>query len=116
MEVPKIYIETTLFNFYFAETRGQYSGKVVGLCRDARRFFASIMAGDFGPYTSEYVIEELSETRNKGHRHEMLKLVKDFGVTVLPKDERAIRLAGKYIEAAAIPAKHITDARKSIFC
>jgi len=68
------------------------------------------MAGDFEPYTSVYVIEELEETHKKGWRDEMMKLVGDFGVRVLPKNERVGRLADKYIEATAIPAKHRTDA------
>ena len=68
------------------------------------------MAGDFQPYTSEYVIKELRETRDTGRRKEMLKLVTDFGVKVLPEGERVERLAGRYIEAGAVPAKHRTDA------
>jgi len=110
MEAPKVYLETTLFNFYFAQTRGQYYGKTIEYCRDARRFFEAIEDGEFEPYTSEYVVGELRRTSNERRREEMLKLVKDCGVIVLPKDERARRLANRYIEAMAIPAKHRTDA------
>ena len=110
METPKVYIETTLFNFYFAETRGQYYGKTVVYCRDARRFFAAVEAGEFEPYTSEAVIDELMETHNTGHRAEMMKLVEDFAITSLPVNERVRWLADRYIEAGAIPAKQRTDA------
>ena len=110
METPKVYIETTLFNMYFAETRGQYYGKTVEYCRDARRFFEEIEAGEFEPYTSEYVINEIRQTRDTRRRDEMLKLVKDLGVKVLPEDEMVERLADKYVEATAIPAKQRTDA------
>jgi len=110
METPKVYIETTLFNFYFAHTRGQYYGKTVEYCRDARRFFEAVKAGEFEPYTSEDVIRELRKTRDKCRRDEMLKLLEDCGVRVLPEDERVEWLADRYIEATAIPAKHRTDA------
>jgi len=72
METPRVYLETTIFNFYFAETRGQYYGRTIGYCRDARRFFAAIEAGEFEPYTSVYVIRELRKTRNEVWRDEML--------------------------------------------
>ena len=111
MEAPRVYIETTLFNMYFAETRGQYHGKTVGYCRDARRFFEAVEAGEFEPYTSEIVIGELEETADKGRRDEMMKLVDDFAITTLPLDERVKWLADRYIEAGAIPATQKTDAR-----
>ena len=110
METPKVYIETTLFNMYFAETRGQYYGKTVEYCRDARRFFEAVEAGEFEPYTSEVVVDELKKTRNTGRRDEMLKLVDDFAITSLPVDKRVRWLADRYIEAGAIPAKQRTDA------
>jgi len=110
METPRVYLETTLFNFYFAETRGQYYGKTTGYCQDARRFFEAITAGDFEPYTSVDVVREIKATRNEGRRAEMMKLFDDCGVMVLPKDERVERLADRYIEAGAIPARHRTDA------
>ena len=110
METPKVYIETTLFNFYFAETRRQYYGRTVDLCRDARLFFDAVGEGEFEPYTSDYVMAELEDVYNEGYRLEMLQLVADYGVTVLPRDGREEWLADKYIEATAIPAKHRTDA------
>jgi len=110
METPKVYLETTLFNFYFAETRGQYYGKTVEYCRDARRFFEAIMAGDFEPYTSEYVTKEIEDDPDRQRQDEMLQLITDYGVKLLPFDERVKTLADKYIEAMAIPAKHRIDA------
>jgi len=40
----------------------------------------------------------------------MLKLIKDYGVTVLPVDEGAERLADLYIEAKAVTEKYWDDA------
>ena len=110
MKTPKVYIETTLFNFYFAETRDQYYGKTVGYCQDARRFFGAILAGDFRPYTSRYVVEEIMAYKNKEHQDEMLKLITDFGVKVLPRDDREGWLADQFVEAGAVPARYRDDA------
>jgi len=96
METPKVYLETTLFNVYFVETRGQYYGKTVRLCQDARRFFEAVEAREFEPYISEYVIEELGETRDTERKAEMMKLVDDRGVIVFPKDDRVEWLADKW--------------------
>jgi hypothetical protein len=50
--IPKIYLETTMFNFPFADDAPQYRA-------DTLRLFEEIRAGRFQPYTSEYVIREL---------------------------------------------------------
>jgi len=110
METPKVYIETTLFNFYFARTRGQYYGKTVGYCRDARLFFEAAREGYFEPYTSEHVMDEIKAYGDEKQRDEMLKLIADCGVRLLPFDERVGILADLYIEATAVPAKYRDDA------
>jgi len=110
MEAPKVYIETTLFNFYFAQTRGQYYGKAVRYCRETRLFFEAVRAGKFEPYTSDYVVAELENARNDEHRIEMLQLIAGYGVKVLPRDRQARWLANLYVEAGAITEKYKSDA------
>jgi hypothetical protein len=108
--MKKVYIETTLFNFYFAEGRNQYYGKTIKYCQDTKLFFDAVRAGKFEPYTSEYVIEEIEREENEKHRIEMLKLIADCDITILPRDERVERLAGQYIAASAIPGAFQNDA------
>jgi len=110
MKAPKVYLETTLFNFYFAQTRGQYYGRTVEYCTDARRFFEAVRAGEFEPYTSKYVTDEIEDCDNEEHRLEMGKLIADHDVIILSADERAERLADLYVEATAIPARYRDDA------
>lgn len=93
MIVPKIYLETTIFNFYFAENGRQYFGKTVGYCQDTKRFFKAVKAGKYQPYTSEYVIAEIEQDINDEHRLEMLNLITDYEIIILPKSEEALRLA-----------------------
>jgi hypothetical protein len=59
MSITKIYLETTIFNFYFAERGRQYFGKTVEYCKETKQVFEAIKAGKFKPYTSEYVIAEI---------------------------------------------------------
>ena len=106
----KVYIETTLFNFYFAEKGKQYFGKTVKYCQETKRFFEAVRAGKFEPYTSEYVIEEIRRESNEEHRLEMLKLIGDCNVTILPDDEKTEWLAGQYIEEKANSEKFPDDA------
>ena len=108
--MQKVYIETTLFNFYFAEKGKQYYGKTVRLCQETKRFFEGIDAGKFEPYTSQTVVAEIWRTRNTELRDEMLQLIDDYDITVLPEDEEAVWLAKQYIEAEAIPGAQLEDA------
>ena len=109
-QAQSIYIETTLLNFYFAEMGKQYFGKTVEYCQDTKRFFDEVKAGKFEPYTSEYVIEEIEEDSNTERRLEMLKLIADCKVKILPGNEETERLARLYIEAGAIPETFPDDA------
>ncbi|MDR1669285.1 MAG: hypothetical protein LBR76_04935 [Oscillospiraceae bacterium] len=55
MRKLKIYIETTLFNFYFDETREAHA--------DTLRLFEDISAGKYEAYTSDYTVAELEALR-----------------------------------------------------
>jgi rRNA-processing protein FCF1 len=52
MKVPTVYLETTIFNFPFADDAPQYKADTV-------RLFEEIKAEKFRPFTSEYVTQEL---------------------------------------------------------
>ena len=51
MRVPRIYLETTMFNYYFDEDRDAHA--------DTVRLFEDIAAGKYAAFTSVYVIDEL---------------------------------------------------------
>jgi rRNA-processing protein FCF1 len=99
----KIYLETTMFNFPFADDAPQYTA-------DTNRLFAEIKAGKFEPYTSEYVIEELNKTKNEHRKKQMLQLLVDCGAYVLEQNEEIERLAAIYIAEGVIPTAYDTDA------
>jgi predicted nucleic acid-binding protein len=101
--IPTIYLETTIFNFPFADDSPQYKA-------DTLRLFAEIKAGKFKPFTSEYVLDELEDTKDAGKLKDMKALIADHKVKVLPGNDETIRLAGQYIKAGVIPEKYTTDA------
>jgi hypothetical protein len=58
MEVPKIYLETTMFSFYYGqETTPEYRQYKA----EARAVFDLIKAGEYEPYTSLYAIGEIDD-------------------------------------------------------
>jgi len=103
MRVPTIYLETTIFNFPFADDAPQYKA-------EARQLFTEIKAGKFKPFTSEYVLDELVETKDLEKLKEMKALITDNAIEVLPGNDEIIRLADLYVAEGVIPAKYSTDA------
>jgi hypothetical protein len=97
----KIYLETTVFNYYFDIERDAHPATV--------QLFNEIHSGKFIRYTSIYVIEELENTKgDKGHK--ILNLIPKFNVVVLPKNDDAVHLAKLYIESNIIPHRYLLDA------
>ena len=101
MIIPKIYLETTIFNFYFDTDRDAYA--------DTVKLFKEIKAGKYKAYTSTYVTKEL-EAAPEPKCSKMMKLISDYNIAVLaPSDEAAV-LAQKYIASGIIPEKYQADA------
>ena len=101
MKVPSIYLETTIFNFPFADDAPQYKA-------DTLRLFAEIKAGKFKPFTSEYVTQEL-EAATDSHREDRLRLIKEYNVEIIPASDEAKNLAVTYIDMKIIPPAYGTD-------
>ena len=100
MRKQKIYIETTLFNFYFDTDREAHF--------DTVRLFEDIALGKYEAFTSDYVINELEETQGD-KREKMIALVKQCGIAVLILNDEAERLADIYVEQGILPLKYRTD-------
>jgi len=103
MKVPKIYLETTIFNFPFADDAPQYKS-------DTLKLFEEIGAGKFKAYTSGYVIRELENTEDVEKRKRMSSLIGNYGIDVLPVNEEAEHLADIYVREGIVPEKYTADA------
>ena len=101
MRVPKVYIETSVFNFVFADDAPDKR-------RDTIELFEEIRQGKYIPFTSAAVIEELSGAQEP-KRGQLLSLVDEYNVTIFPTNAEALRLAGLYVAENVIPQKYLTD-------
>ena len=100
MRKQKIYLETTLFNYYFDVDRENHP--------DTVRLFEDIKAGKYVAFTSLYVVDELGKAPIE-KRDNMIALIERFGITALALSDEAERLADNYVEQGIIPLKYRTD-------
>jgi len=103
MRIPRIYLETTIFNFPFADDAPQYKA-------DTLKLFGEIRTGKFRPFTSEYVMRELEEIKDMEKLEKMKALVDDYNIEIIPENEEARRLAGIYVKDGIIKERYRTDA------
>jgi predicted nucleic acid-binding protein len=102
MRVPKIYLETSVFNFYFADDAPDKRD-------DTLRLFEEIRQGKYEPYTSVFVVEEL-RAAPEPKRSQMLDIIRQYGIIALPGESESRRMAGLYVAEGIIPGKYLTDA------
>jgi predicted nucleic acid-binding protein len=101
MDRQKVYLETTMFNYYFDTTKNAQPVTVV--------FFEAIGSGQFEAYTSGYAYNELVKAPEP-LRTNMLNLIEKYHITVLDTSDEIIQLAEHYIESNIIPRKKNVDA------
>jgi len=101
MRKQKVYLETTMFNYYFDETKNAQPCTVA--------FFEAIGSGQFEGYTSVYAYDELDKAPEP-RRSNMLHLLDKYHITVLNSSDEIDQLAEKYIATNIIPRKKNIDA------
>ena len=101
MRKQKIYLETTLFNFYMDDDRGFAHSSTLML-------FKEIAAGKYDAFTSRFVIDELTGAP-EAKREKMLNLILKYGIPILETNNETVRMADLYIEYGIIPQKYRTD-------
>jgi len=97
----RLYLETTVFNYYFDENRDGHE--------DTVRLFEAIGAGEYEVFTSEYVMIELRKAKDP-KKSDMVALVEKYGITILGTDDEIVRLAMLYIHNGIMAAKFGFDA------
>ena len=100
MRKQKIYLETTLFNFYFDKDREAHAATV--------KLFKEIAAGKYEAFTSTYVTDEL-ENAPQEKRDKMIGLITEYGISVLAPNDDTVRIAELYTNEGIIPKKYFTD-------
>ncbi|MBQ9629836.1 MAG: PIN domain-containing protein [Synergistaceae bacterium] len=100
IEKLRLYLETTVFNYYFDEDRPGHE--------DVLKLFEAIKAGKYKAYTSELVAREL-EKAPEPKRSNMLALIEKYEVKSLSSNRKVETLGELYIEKGIIPASHLFD-------
>ena len=101
MRIPRIYLETSVFNFVFADDAPEKRA-------DTLKLFWEIKQGKHQAFTSSYVIAELEAARQP-KRDKMKDLIAEYDIRILPENPDTERLANAYIAAGIIPSKYATD-------
>ena len=107
MEKSKIYLETSVFSFY--HERLEY-GEYPKYKAQVREVFDRIKAGEFDPFTSIFVIDEIAKERNSEKLEKMRKLINEYDVAFLEVTDEVDRVAALYIKEGAISPAWETDA------
>jgi rRNA-processing protein FCF1 len=102
MKIPKIYLETSVFNFVFYDKEPEKQA-------DTIKLFKEIKKGRYRPFTSDYVMEEL-EKASEEKSEKMMGLITGYKVDRLKKTDEINRLAEIYVGEGIIPKKYDTDA------
>ena len=100
MRKQKIYLETTLFNFYFDKDREAHAATV--------KLFNEIAAGKYEAFTSTYVTDEL-ENAPQEKSEKMIGLITQYNISVLAPNDDTMRIADFYTNEGIIPKKYLTD-------
>jgi len=98
----KIYIDTSVLNFYFAD---DFPLEKTFTCR----LFDAVRQGYYEAYISSTVLEEINAAEEE-IREKLLSLVKDYELKVLVLNEEVENLAMEYISEGVIPEKYAEDA------
>ena len=101
MRTPKVYLETTLFNLYVDEDRGDAH-------TDTVKFFKEIASGKYQAYSSDYAVDELKKASDDKYA-KVMGLFKEYNIPILGMSDEADRLADLYVAEGIIPQRYRTD-------
>ena len=101
IRIPKVYLETTMFNYYFDTERDAHA--------DTVKLFEEIKAGKYHAFTSAYAVDELIDAPDE-KRVKMLGLIEEYDITIIPTSEEVDRLGAMYQEQGILPRRSTRDA------
>ena len=102
MRIPKIYLETSVFNFVFADDAPERRDNTIKL-------FNEIRGGLYRPFTSVYVTEEINNASAE-IKEKIFKYMSNYDIKNLHKTNEIEHLADEYVMEGIIPLKYRTDA------
>jgi len=107
MDKPRIYLETTIFSFYYEERQ---NGEYPVYKAQVRKLFDLIKAGEYKPYTSPFTFREIAREPDSKKRDKTTALAAEYGITILGESNEVNRIAELYIQQGVISPAWKTDA------
>jgi hypothetical protein len=105
MKKTKIYLDTTIINFIYADDAPDYKNDTIA-------FFEKLVKPNIVEvYISDVVLEEINKTQNIDKRNKLMEEVKKYDLQFVDIHPEALRLADIYLAEKIIPANKIEDAR-----
>ena len=102
MRERKIYLDTSVLNFFFEEGDLEKANSTKAL-------FKEIQEGKFDPFISELVLREIGQT--KGHKREkLLSLIRTYKIPWLAVTKDCLGLSEKYMKRKIFPPRFRDDA------
>lgn len=102
MKKPQLYLETSVWNFYFADDAPEK--KEITLI-----FFDKIKRGEYEIFISDIVVEEIGKA-DDNKKKMLLNIIVEYSPHRLIVDEEVAELAQKYIFEGVLPSNKIEDA------
>lgn len=104
MKRLRIYLDTSVINFLFADDAPDFQ-------RETVRFFERYPQV-YDLFISDVVTLEIERDPDVDHREQLFSVILTHGVSTLPKDETGEirRLASRYLDKGAIPKSKLEDA------
>ncbi|MDI6788579.1 MAG: PIN domain nuclease [Planctomycetota bacterium] len=103
MKKLKLYLETSVWNYLFADNLPDKKNKTIQL-------FKQIFAQGYDAFISDVVLRELGETSDVQKRLRMLNEVQRYQPVELNNSIESIKLSGQYIRNGIIPVRYRDDA------
>ena len=100
IRIPKVYLETTMFNYYFDSERDAHA--------DTVKLFEEVKAGKYRAFTSPYAIGELEKAPEEKYL-KMMGLIEEYGITILDASDEADRLGLLYQKRGILPTRSTID-------
>jgi len=107
MDKPKIYLETTMFSFYYGS---EITPDYMKYKADTRAVFDLVKAGKYDAFTSPLAMDELTNEPDKEKREKRLDLILDYDIKVLPLNQETQRLTELYLREGVVSPAWETDA------
>lgn len=100
----KIYLDTSIINFLFADDAPDFQSVTVDFFENHSEFYAL--------FVSQSVLREIDRTTDPAQRERLRKALFDHPISFLPEDEadEVRELASAYLEAGILPQSQIEDA------